>query len=90
MRVEKNVWYMRAPFKDLFYANAYLFGSLQNNNGSGTLKLGYNSQRLGAYVQNTLHDGPGLNPRFPWNVRAKDKLFIEISGSAIQNLGDVE
>ncbi|MGK0385567.1 MAG: hypothetical protein ACI849_000169 [Patiriisocius sp.] len=86
----KNVWFMRVPFEDLFYANAYFFGSLQNNHGSGTLKLGYNSQRLGAYVQNTLHDGPGLNPRFPWNVRAQDKLFIEVSGSAFQNLGDVE
>lgn len=86
----KNVWHTVAPFKDLFYANAYLFGTLQNNHFSGTLKLGYNSQRLGAYIQNTLHDGPGLNPRFPWNVRVKDKVFIEISGNAIQNLGDVK
>lgn len=84
----KNVWHVQKPFEDLFYANTYLFGSVQNNHFSGTLKLGYNSQRLGAYVQNTLHDGPGLNPRFPWNVRAKDEVFIEVSSSAIQNLGD--
>ncbi|GEQ84969.1 hypothetical protein ULMS_04770 [Patiriisocius marinistellae] len=86
----KNVWYTLTPFEDLFYSNAYFFGTVQQNHFSGNLKLGYNSQRLGAYIQNTLHDGPGLNPRFPWNVRAKDKLFIEIEGSLIQNLGDVE
>ena len=54
------------------------------------MNLGYNSQQLGAYIQNTLHDGIGLNPRFPWNVRAQDKIYVEVSGSAIQNIGDVE
>ncbi len=86
----KNVWYMRPLFEDLFYANAFVFGTVQNDSFSGSLHLGYNSQRLGAYIQNTLHDGPGLNPRFPWNIRAKDKLFYEASVSVIQTLGDAE
>lgn len=86
----KNVWYLLPPFDDLFYANAFVFGTLQNERFSGSLNLGYNSQRLGAFIQNTLHDGPGLNPRFPWNVRDKDKLFYEFSGSIIQTIGDAE
>lgn len=86
----KNVWYVLSPFEDLFYANGYVFGTIQDNHFSGSLKLGYNSQRLGAYIQNVLHDGIGLNPRFPWDVRALDKLFVEVEGSVIQNFGDVE
>jgi hypothetical protein len=40
-----------------------------------------NSEKLGAFVQNTLHDSFGLNPRFPWNVNKKDKLFLELNSS---------
>lgn len=77
----KNVWYTKAPFKNLFYANIYAFGGYQKENFSATLKAGMNSQKLGAFVQNTLHDSFGLNPRFPWDISAKDKLFIEFNSS---------
>ena len=81
----KNVWFTLPPFKDLFYANLYAFGTYQDENYVLHSKLGINSQWIGAYVQNTLHDGFGLNPRFPWNVEEKDKLFFEIAGSIIYN-----
>ncbi|PQJ73361.1 hypothetical protein [Polaribacter butkevichii] len=77
----KNVWYTKAPYKNLFYANLYVFGGYQNDSFSGFLKAGVNSQKLGAFVQNTLHDSFGLNPRFPWNVSEKDKLFLEFNTS---------
>ena len=77
----KNVWFTLPPFKDLFYANLYGFGSYQDFNYSVSTRLGINSQRLGAFVQNKLHDGFGLNPRFPWNVTKKDVLFFETTGS---------
>ena len=77
----KNVWHTKPPYNQLFYSNLYGFGGYQNNNFSTFIKSGVNSQKLGAYIQNTLHDGFGLNPRFPWDVAAKDLLFIEISGS---------
>ena len=86
----KNVWYVLPTFKDLFYSNLYAFGNFQKEYYSGHLKLGYNSQKLGAFIQNTLHDGPGLNPRFPWNVNAKDLLFFEVEGSITETIGDVE
>lgn len=83
----KNVWFTLPPFKDLFYANLYGFGTYQDENYEIHSKIGINSQWIGAYVQNTLHDGFGLNPRFPWKVEEKDKLFFEVVGSAIYTLG---
>jgi hypothetical protein len=77
----KNVWYTLPPFKDFFYANLYGYAAYQDSNYTVSSRLGINSQRFGAFVQNKLHDGIGLNPRFPWKVAQKDKLFIETSGS---------
>ena len=77
----KNVWYTLPPFKDLFYGNLYGYATYQENNFSVHSKIGINSQKAGAYIQNKLHDGLGLNPRFPWRVDTKDKIYIEISGS---------
>lgn len=81
----KNVWFTLPPFKDLFYGNVYGYGLYQNNDYSLYTKLGVNSQKAGAYIQNILHDGYGLNPRFPWNVEAKDKLFFEFSSNLFYN-----
>lgn len=86
----KNVWFTLPPFKDLFYANLYAFGTYQDENYQLHSKLGVNSQWIGAYIQNTLHDGFGLNPRYPWNVEEKDKLFFEITGSAIYNIENTD
>ncbi len=77
----KNVWHTQAPFTNLFYANLYAFHTHQTVHYSASIKAGFNSEKLGAYIQNTLHDGSGLNPRFPWNTKAKDKLTLELSGS---------
>jgi hypothetical protein len=79
----KNVWHTRPSCSQLFYANAYAFGGYQNTYFSSFIKFGLNSQKLGAYVQNTLHDNFGLNPRFPWNVSAKDLFFIEGNASVM-------
>ena len=83
----KNVWFTLPPFKDLFYTNLYAFGTYQDEHYEVHTKLGVNSQWIGAYVQNKLHDGFGLNPRFPWEVAEKDRLFFEIAGSTIYRLG---
>ena len=80
----KNVWHTVQPFENTFYTNLYGFGSYQGRDLSLHAKLGMNSQKLGAYIQNTLHDGPGLNPRFPWDVTQHDRLFIEFSTSLIK------
>lgn len=77
----KNVWYTLTPYDQLFYTNLYATGSYQNNHFESSLKIGLNSQKLGAYIQNKLHDNFGLNPRFPWQVDKKDKLVLDVSGS---------
>ena len=79
----KNVWYTETPYASLFYANLYAFGQYQDGDYNAFAKAGFNSQKLGAYIQNLLHDGIGLNPRFPWDVTAKDKIFTEVGGSLI-------
>lgn len=73
----KNVWHTQGVFKDTFYANAYLQFKWQYKHAVYQLKQGLESQKLGAYIQNKLHDGFGLNPRFPWNTAKKNSLFIE-------------
>jgi len=77
----KNVWFTLPPFKELFYGNLYGYATYQENDFSIHSKLGINSQKAGAYIQNILHDGLGLNPRFPWLVETKDKIYIEVSGN---------
>lgn len=77
----KNVWHTLSPYKNLFYSNFYAFGGYQKNNFSSFIKTGINSQKLGAFVQNTLHDTFALNPRFPWDVSAKDKIYIDLKSS---------
>lgn len=80
----KNSWYTTEPYSDTFYANLYAFGTYQNEHYNAFAKAGINSQKLGAYIQNTLHDGFGLNPRFPWDVLAEDKLFVELGSSLLK------
>lgn len=79
----KNVWHTKPPHSQLFYANLYTFGGYQNGSFSAFIKTGVNSQKLGAYIQNSIHDSFGLNPRFPWDVSAKDLLYIEVNSSVL-------
>jgi len=82
----KTVWYTLPPYTNLFYGNIFAMGTVQKSYFSVHSKLGMNSQKLGAYVQNLLHDGAGLNPRFPWDTSKKDKAYIELSGSVLDEL----
>ncbi len=77
----KNVWFTLPPYNNLFYGNVYGYGTYQEDVYAVHTKLGINSQKAGAYIQNKLHDGMGLNPRFPWQVATKDKLYLEITGN---------
>ena len=77
----KPVWHTKGKYSKLFYANLYGYGSYQEDGVYAFAKAGLNSQKLGAFVQNTLHDSFGLNPRFPWDVTASDRIFIETGAS---------
>ncbi len=77
----KNVWYTQKPFENLFLGNLYGYFHYQQSAYSLTSKLGVNSMKTGAYIQNKLHDGFGLNPRYPWDVSKNDSLFFECHGS---------
>lgn len=77
----KNVWYVKTPYEKVFYTNLYAYGAYQDQGFSLAGSLGVNSQKLGAYIQNRIHDSFGLNPRYPWDVTAKDLLFYELKAS---------
>lgn len=77
----KNVWFTKGQHSRLFYTNVYGFGSYQDDGVFAFAKAGLNSQKLGAYIQNKLHDNFGLNPRYPWEVTTRDRVFIETGAS---------
>jgi len=82
----KNVWFTEETFHNVFYANLNFLGYYQSNDYSILVKTGMNSQKLGAFIQNTLHDGAGLNPRFPWNTNVEDKLFYELGVTGFKTM----
>ena len=81
----KNVWFTKKDVPQIFYANTFAFGTFQKNNKSFHSKLGIESNKFGAFLQNKLHDGFGLNPRYPWNIDQKNKVYLELSASYLYN-----
>ena len=75
----KRSWYTTAPWDRLFHANLYVTAGEQDKDGQWSISAGYDSPRLGAYVQNRIHDGFGLYPRYPWPVEDSGRLFLEAS-----------
>lgn len=73
----KNVWYTTGNYKNTFYANAFVQYTLQKSHYVYQINTGMESNKLGAYIQNKLHDGFGLNPRFPWNVTRNNKPYVQ-------------
>lgn len=81
----KNVWYTVTEAPQIFYANSYVFGSYQLNQYWLHGKLGKESNTMGARIQNKIHDGFGLNPRYPWNIAKKDQLYYEMEAALFYN-----
>lgn len=73
----KNVWHTKGVYNNVFYANGYVQYQLQRNNVVYQINSGIESNKLGAYVQNKLHDSFGLNPRFPWDVNRHNQYYIQ-------------
>lgn len=77
----KRSWHTTSPWQDLFHANLYLQFSRQQDNLAWSTKLGVDSKKLGALVQNTIHDSFGLYPRYPWPVEESEQLYVEASAA---------
>lgn len=73
----KNVWFVKPNNSQHFYGNWFGMATYQSKGQSFRLSTGVNSQKIGAAIQNWLHDGFGLNPRYPWDVTQKGKLYYE-------------
>ncbi len=74
----KNVWYTPSHIPNIFYGNMFFTATYQKDYFGMHGKLGINSQKAGAYIQNKLHDGFGLNPRYPWKTSTRDKIYYEL------------
>ncbi|MBU2525139.1 MAG: hypothetical protein KKC03_00870 [Bacteroidetes bacterium] len=77
----RNVWQNKKPLEALFHANLFADVRYQNQAWAWSGRLGVDSPKLGAYVQNSIHDSFGLYPRFSWPVQQKDRLYFEFSGA---------
>lgn len=80
------------PYEDLFHLN--LFASmvyqnqLENFNFDG--RVGVDSYKLGAFVQNSIHDNFGLFPRFSWPITKNGKFYslLDINTSLNQDFNE--
>lgn len=75
----RNVWFNTNPYEDLFHANLYVDVRFQENAFAWAAKIGIDSPKIGAYVQNVIHDSFGLFPRFSWPVDENAQLFYEFT-----------
>lgn len=81
----KNVWYTTGNYKNTFYANTFLQYNIQRSDAVYQMNIGVESNKLGAYIQNKLHDSFGLNPRFPWQVYKANEFYIQGTANAFIN-----
>lgn len=72
----RAVSYNTKPFDDLFHFNLFLNVTYQSDEFNFDGRLGVDNPKMGAAVQNKLHDGFGLYPRFSWPVDEKGKLYF--------------
>jgi len=80
------------PYDDLYHLN--LFTSIVYQNQSRNInvdgRVGVDSYKLGALVQNAIHDNFGLYPRFSWPVTKKAKFYslMDINTSYDKDFND--
>ncbi len=74
------------PFDDVYHGNIFGLFSRTSNEFTTELKLGVDSKKIGANVQNWLHDTFGLYPRFEWPIEEKNKIFIEAKGGVLSKI----
>lgn len=63
------------PYDDLFHLNLFSSFVYQNDKLSFDGRFGVDNYKLGALVQNIIHDNFGLYPRFSWPVTKKGKIY---------------
>lgn len=63
------------PYDDLFHLNLFSSFVYQNNDISFDGRFGVDNYKLGALVQNIIHDNFGLYPRFSWPVTQKGRFY---------------
>ncbi len=76
------VSYNTKPYDDLFHLNLFASFLYQSAAFNFDGRVGVDSQKIGAYLQNTLHDSFGLYPRFSWDINQSSKFYSLIDINA--------
>jgi len=75
------------PYDDLFHLNLFTSFVYQNQSRNINVdgRVGVDSYKLGAFVQNAIHDNFGLFPRFSWPVTKKATFYSLVDVSTSYN-----
>ena len=71
----RPVWVNTEPYSDLFHLNLFASFVYQNEEINFDGRFGVDHYKIGAFIQNTLHDSFGLYPRFSWPVARKARFY---------------
>ncbi len=74
----KRVWFTQSPLDSLFNGNFYFSATWISDDYALSSQIGVDSKKLGAKLQNDIHDEFGLVPRFPWPVEQDDTLLWNV------------
>lgn len=71
------VLYNTKPYDNLFHLNLFSSFVYQHKDHNFNIdgRIGVDSYKIGAFVQNAIHDSFGLVPRFSWPINKKDKFY---------------
>lgn len=80
------------PYDDLYHLNLFSSFIYQNQQTNFNIdgRIGVDNYKLGAFVQNSIHDSFGMVPRFAWPVAKKGKLYslFDINTSLNKDFND--
>jgi len=78
------------PYDNLFHLNLFSSFVYQNDNVGFDARVGTDNPRLGAFIQNIIHDNFGLYPRFSWPIEKKGKFYslLDFNGSINNNFDE--
>ncbi|PIQ16556.1 MAG: hypothetical protein COW67_02260 [Flavobacteriales bacterium CG18_big_fil_WC_8_21_14_2_50_32_9] len=74
------------PYDHLFHFNLFSSFVYQNDKLNFDARFGVDNYKLGALVQNIIHDNFGLYPRFSWPITQKGKFYSLLDFNAPFNI----
>lgn len=84
-----GTYFTQGNFQNLYHGNTYTFAEFRERHWQASVKLGVDSQRLGAAIQDFIHNNVTGSPLFPgWDPNQPARLFLELSGAGLLSTRD--